>query len=113
MNEQQQIEIIQAHMAGKKVMCQDLSSDTFATLVEVEKGHHRFNFQRFNYRVEPRNVDCFCYLAQGQIDALLREGPATVETKISNGAALKLPQPPYYLGGETKLLVKLTFLEPV
>lgn len=111
MNEQQQIEIIQAHMAGKKVMCRDLAPETLVSWVEVERGNYCFNFQRFQYRIEPRKVECFCYLAQGQIDALLREGPATVETKISNGAALKLPQLPSTV--ETKLMVKLTFLEPV
>jgi hypothetical protein len=110
MNDHEQIEIIQAHMAGKKVLCCDWQPDAPShQWLEVAKGTYHFNFQRYQYRIEPRKVECFCYLAQGQIDALLRDKPASVETVIGNGAALaldhELPTP--------KLVVKLTFLEPV
>ena len=67
MNEQQQIEIIQAHMAGKKVMCKDLHPEGSSDWVEVGKGYYNFNFQRYEYCVDSRKVECFCYLAQGQI----------------------------------------------
>jgi len=92
MNQQQQIDIIQAHMAGRRVLeCPrviaiDLDGKTSDHNVwcEVTKDEYCFDFQGHKYKIEPRKLDLFMALPSGVLQALGRDAPVSHTAYIGN-----------------------------
>jgi hypothetical protein len=102
MNQQQQIDIIQAHMDGKRVMvCWDFPVK--GDWVEVAKGEYSFDFRNAQYKIEPRRVELFMSLPSGVLQALGRDTKCGSPVFVSNQPAA-IPQ--------GHVLVKINYLEP-
>ena len=113
MNQQDQINIIKAHMAGKRVLeCPrviaiDLDGKTSDHNVwrEVTKDEYCFDFQGHKYKIKPRELDLFMALPSGVLQALGREDIAsTMQAYVGN-------QPPQQLQ-PGHVIVKIHYIEP-
>jgi hypothetical protein len=104
MNQQQQIDIIQAHMEGKKVMEMHLE-ETHARWVEITKGEYNFDFRNRHYKIEPRRVEAFMSLPSGLLQALGRMSEAEVTAVIVGNTPPAQLRPGY-------VTVRINYLEP-
>lgn len=111
MNQQQQIDIIQAHMDGKRVLCRrsyTSEGDTIAERVEdwreVARGELRFDFAHWDFKIEPRRVELFMSVPNGVLQAFGREAISTHQCAVSNKPFRDSPQ------GHT--MVQINYLEP-
>jgi hypothetical protein len=114
MNEQQQIEIIQAHMAGKKVL--ETNAGGWVTHVdgvsqpqpvwqEITKGPYAFDFKNKQYRIELHKVECFIAISDAMVIQLLTmHGPMSGHVEVSNHP---------FTPSDGRKLVKITFVEPL
>jgi hypothetical protein len=103
MNQQQQIEIIQAHMNGKQVL--ELRTHNSANdWRPLAKGEYCFNFRDYQYKIEPRKLELFMQVPSGVMQAFSYEGKAHHNVVVSNYAPHEL------VPGH--ILVQLTCLEP-
>lgn len=104
MNQQQQIDIIQAHMDGKRVMVREYSQEQFdGAWCECTKGEYHFDFRNREYKIEPRRVELFMSLPSGVLQALGRDTKCGSPVYVSN-------QPVAVL--QSHVLVKINYLEP-
>ena len=108
MNEQQQIEIIQAHMAGKDVQVQPRNDSGIALENDwhgLAKGQHAFDFHNNWYRVRARRIECFVAIREAMVTQLLTmHGPFSGHVEISNHP---------FTPGDDRKLIKISFTEPV
>jgi len=108
MNQQDQINIIKAHMAGKRVLARQRlvnDGDPDPDWVALTSGEYTFNFRGCEYKIEPRNVELFMALPSGVLQALGREGIAsTMQAYVGN-------QPPQQLQ-PGHVIVKIHYIEP-
>jgi len=105
MNQQDQINIIKAHMAGKRVLVNTDPAGGGTTWLPITAAHYAFNFQREVYKIEPRNIELFMALPSGVLQSLGRE-PA-----CATGAAYIGNQPPDQLQ-PGHVIVKIHYIEP-
>lgn len=110
MNQQQQIDIIQAHMDGKRVMCRRIASDNqddipeYTGWLEVAKGEFRFDFRHWEFKTEPRRIEAFMAIPSGVLQSLGRESYCVTTADVGNQPPTKIPQ--------GHVLVKINYLEP-
>lgn len=106
MNQQQQIDIIQAHMDGKRVMVREYSQEQFdGAWIECAKGEYTFDFRHREYKIEPRRVELFMGIPSGVLQALGRAEPCHASfINVSNTPPTQIPQ--------GHVLVKINYLEP-
>ena len=103
MNQQQQIDIIQAHMDGKRVMVRD---EDLVEWVELSKGEYTFDFRHREYKIEPRRVELFMRLPSGVLRAMARDTKCSHEATISNYPGILKQEPP------GMVTVQINYLEP-
>ena len=105
MNQQDQINIIKAHMAGKRVMVRIKDRPPLEDFVPLVPRHYIFDFQGEEYKIEPRNVELYLCLPSGILQGLGRE-PA-----CSTNLAYVGNQPPQQLQ-PGHVIVKIHYIEP-
>lgn len=105
MNQQDQIDIIKAHMAGKKVLRRFLHNgdEPVDTWVELAKQYH-FDFQHCEYKIEPRKLELFMALPSGVFQALGREPSVSHNAWVGN-------EPPHQMQ-PGHVIVKIHCTEP-
>jgi hypothetical protein len=105
MNQQQQIEIIQAHMAGKRVLMRPSTDATHdGGWIPLCRGEYKFDFRTCHYKVESRKLELFMALPSGVFQALGREPVAASNVWVGNEPPRQL-QPGY-------VIVKIHCTEP-
>jgi hypothetical protein len=108
MNQQDQINIIQAHMAGKTILvrsktryAEGANTEGFVPLIP---RNYNFDFQGEEYKIEPRKLELFMSLPSGVLQALGREAGASGFCTVSN-------MPPKMLH-PGHVIVKIHCIEP-
>ena len=105
MNQQDQINIIKAHMAGTRVLVNTDPAGAGTTWLPITAAHYAFNFRHEAYKIEPRNIELFMALPSGVLQALGREDIAsTMQAYVGN-------QPPQQLQ-PGHVIVKIHYIEP-
>lgn len=105
MNQQQQIDIIQAHMAGKRVLMRPSAHETSDyDWVPLCRGDYNFDFKREAYKIEPRKLELFMALPSGVLQALGREPFVSHNAWVGN-------EPPHQLQ-PGHVIVKIHCAEP-
>jgi hypothetical protein len=108
MNMQQQIDIIEAHRAGKQVMSTEDAPEGSRRWYPLAKGEHQFNFVNYQYKLEPRKIESFMMMPSGILKAISR--PPTVGCSASAKVWLGNTAPSEIPDGH--VVVKITYLEP-
>ncbi len=106
MNQQQQIDIIQAHMGGKRVLVW-ISEDGEGggQWTPIIRGEYNFDFRNDKYKIEPRRIELFMGIPSGVLQALGRAEPChTGFADVSNTLPTQIPA--------GHVLVKINYLEP-
>jgi hypothetical protein len=108
MNMQQQIDIIEAHRAGKRVLFCLKPRDLTYEWHPLAKGEHTFDFQNCLYKLEPRKIESFMMMPSGILKAISRPPnvgcSASAKVWLGNTAPSEIP--------DGHVVVKITYLEP-
>jgi hypothetical protein len=109
MNQQQQIDIIQAHMDGKRVMkrVQNPNGTDAEPELWIELGrHYAFDFKHDEYKIEPRRVELFMSLPTGVLQAMARENKCSHAALVANYPLGPVGAAPGHI------VVQINYLEP-
>lgn len=85
MNEQDQIGIIKAHMAGKRVLEKQRCSDAGEPepdWLPLIRSEYVFDFRHCEYKIEPRKLELFMSLPNGVLQALGRADTYTANPNV-------------------------------
>jgi hypothetical protein len=107
MNMQQQIDIIEAHRLGKRVLSR-LKHAMGDEWIPLAHGEYRFDFQNRQYKLEPRKIESFMMMPSGILKAISRPPAvgcsASAKVWLGNTAPSEIP--------DGQVVVKITYLEP-
>lgn len=104
MNQQDQIDIIKAHMAGRRVLVNCAPTGGCPEWVPIIARYYAFNFRHEQYKIEPRKLELFMALPSGVFQALGRESSAVANVWVGN-------EPPHQLQ-PGHVIVKIHCTEP-